>query len=53
VCEVEYGQVDGFRFRHPARFVRWRPDRDAAGCTLDQLAPDVDGPPARIGHGVN
>jgi ATP-dependent DNA ligase len=38
VCEVAYDQVDGFRFRHPARFRRWRPDLDARGCTLAQLA---------------
>jgi ATP-dependent DNA ligase len=37
VCEVAYDQVDGDRFRHPARFVRWRPDREALSCTLDQL----------------
>jgi ATP-dependent DNA ligase len=44
VCEVAYDQLDGPRFRHPARFRRWRPDRDARSCTLDQLelsAPDV------------
>jgi len=38
VCEVAYDQVDNLRFRHPARFRRWRPDRDASTCTLDQLA---------------
>jgi ATP-dependent DNA ligase len=37
VCEVAYEQVDGARFRHPARFRRWRPDREPASCTLDQL----------------
>jgi ATP-dependent DNA ligase len=37
VCEVAYGQVDGWRLRHPSRFRRWRPDRDADSCTLDQL----------------
>jgi len=38
VAEVAYTQVDGFRFRHPARFRRWRPDRDPRSCALDQLA---------------
>jgi len=38
VCEVVYDQVDGARLRHPARFRRWRPDRDAASCALAQLA---------------
>ncbi len=39
VCEVAYDQLDaGGRWRHPVRFRRWRPDRDAASCTFDQLA---------------
>ncbi len=25
------------RFRHAVKFLRWRPDRDPAGCTFDQL----------------
>ncbi len=37
VAEVAYDQVDAGRFRHPARLVRWRPDRDAGSCTHDQL----------------
>jgi ATP-dependent DNA ligase len=37
VCEVAFDQVDGYRLRHPARFRRWRPDRDAESCTLEQL----------------
>ena len=42
VCEVAYDQmegntVDGRRFRHAVKFVRWRPDRDASSCTFDQL----------------
>jgi ATP-dependent DNA ligase len=38
VCEVAYDQVDGHRFRHPARFKRWRPDLEARACTVAQLA---------------
>jgi ATP-dependent DNA ligase len=38
VAEVTYDQVDDGRFRHPSRFVRWRPDRDPRTCTFDQLA---------------
>jgi ATP-dependent DNA ligase len=38
VCEVAYDQLDHGRFRHPARFVRWRPDRDPDSCTTEQLA---------------
>jgi ATP-dependent DNA ligase len=38
VCEVAYDQVDaGGRWRHPARFRRWRPDLDPASCTQEQL----------------
>jgi ATP-dependent DNA ligase len=46
VCEVAYDQLDDGRFRHPARFRRWRPDRDPRSCTFDQLetaAPEVLG----------
>ena len=41
VCEVAYDQMEGNsgaqRFRHAVKFVRWRPDRDPASCTFDQL----------------
>ena len=37
VAEVSYDQLDGDRFRHPSRFVRWRPDRDPRSCTFDQF----------------
>ena len=39
VCEVAYDQLDGRRFRHPARFRRWRPDREPSSCTVAQLDP--------------
>jgi ATP-dependent DNA ligase len=42
VCEVAYDIWEGDRFRHGARFRRWRPDRDARSCTLAQM-----GEPAR------
>ena len=44
VCEVAYDQVDRGRFRHAARFRRWRPDRDPASCTFDQLVVDAPSP---------
>ena len=37
VAEVAYDQVDHGRFRHPARFARWRPDREPVSCRFDQL----------------
>jgi ATP-dependent DNA ligase len=37
VVEVRYDHMEGSRFRHPAQFVRWRPDRIAASCGYAQL----------------
>jgi ATP-dependent DNA ligase len=37
VAEVTYENVSSGRFRHPARFVRWRPDKHPADCTYEQL----------------
>lgn len=41
VAEVAYEHLQGDRFRHTARFLRWRPDRDPASCTYDQLEAPV------------
>ncbi|GAA2938664.1 hypothetical protein GCM10020227_01490 [Streptomyces flavovirens] len=37
VCEVAYDHMEGGRFRHTARFRRWRPDRAPSSCTYAQL----------------
>jgi ATP-dependent DNA ligase len=37
VAEVAFEHMQGDRFRHNARFVRWRPDRDPSSCTYEQL----------------
>jgi ATP-dependent DNA ligase len=37
VVEVEYDQMEGMRFRHSARFKRWRPDREPRSCSYAQL----------------
>jgi ATP-dependent DNA ligase len=37
VAEVAYEHLQGDRFRHATRLVRFRPDRDPASCTYDQL----------------
>ena len=44
VVEVAYDQMEGARLRHAAKFLRWRPDRDASSCTLAQIdrAPAYD-----------
>ena len=41
VVEVTCENVSNGRFRHPARFVRWRPDKDPADCTMEQLDSPV------------
>ncbi|MFJ4713359.1 ATP-dependent DNA ligase [Streptomyces sp. NPDC088785] len=42
VCEVAYDHMEnGTRFRHTARFRRWRPDREPESCTYAQLAEPV------------
>jgi ATP-dependent DNA ligase len=37
VVEISYDQLEGDRFRHATRFHRWRPDKEARQCTMDQL----------------
>ncbi|WBB98732.1 MULTISPECIES: ATP-dependent DNA ligase [unclassified Solwaraspora] len=37
VAEVAYDAMEGDRFRHTARFQRWRTDREPASCRYDQL----------------
>ncbi|NLU70599.1 ATP-dependent DNA ligase [Streptomyces sp. HNM0574] len=41
VCEVAYDHMQGDRFRHTARFRRWRPDREPGQCTYAQLEEPV------------
>ncbi|MEU6841914.1 ATP-dependent DNA ligase [Streptomyces sp. NPDC046716] len=42
VCEVAYDHMEnGARFRHTARFRRWRPDREPGSCTYAQLEEPV------------
>ena len=42
VCEVAYDHMEnGARFRHTARFRRWRPDRTPESCTYTQLEEPV------------
>jgi len=45
VAEVAYEQLQGDRFRHSARFQRWRPDREVDSCRFDQLEVP---PPAEV-----
>ncbi len=47
VAEVKYDQLQDARFRHAARLVRWRPDREPESCRYDQLIVPV---PRMIGE---
>ena len=37
VVQVSYDQLENGRFRHATRFERWRSDKSAEECTMDQL----------------
>ena len=37
VAEVQFDHFTGGRFRHGTKFLRWRPDKDPAQCTLKQV----------------
>ena len=39
VCEVRYDKLEGNRFRHGTRFLRFRPDKDPDQCTWEQVRP--------------
>jgi ATP-dependent DNA ligase len=39
VVEVRYDKWQGMRFRHGTRLLRFRPDKEPAQCTVDQVAP--------------
>jgi ATP-dependent DNA ligase len=44
VVEVQYDHFTGGRFRHGTRFLRWRPDKAARQCTMDQLEGEKASP---------
>ena len=37
VCEVRFDKLEGERFRHGTRFMRFRPDKEPKQCTWAQL----------------
>jgi len=39
VCEVHFDQLQGRRFRHASRFLRWRADKSPHECDYAQLQP--------------
>jgi ATP-dependent DNA ligase len=42
VVEVRYDKVQGSRFRHGTKLLRWRDDKDPADCTWRELRPARD-----------
>jgi ATP-dependent DNA ligase len=42
VVEVRYDKVQGERFRHGTKLIRWREDKDPADCTWRELRPPRD-----------
>jgi ATP-dependent DNA ligase len=42
VVEVRYDKVQGHRFRHGTKFLRWRDDKDPKDCTWRELTPPRD-----------
>jgi ATP-dependent DNA ligase len=42
VVEVRYDKVQGDRFRHGTKFLRWREDKDPTDCTWRELRPSRD-----------
>jgi ATP-dependent DNA ligase len=36
---VRFDKLEGNRFRHGTRFLRFRPDKDPDACTWDQVRP--------------
>jgi ATP-dependent DNA ligase len=42
VVEVRYDKVQGDRFRHGTKFIRWRDDKKPSDCTWRELRPPRD-----------
>lgn len=39
VGEFQYDHFSGDRFRHGTKFLRWRPDKNPAQCSMEQVRP--------------
>lgn len=48
VCEIAFNRLDGMKFRHSVRLLRWRPDLEPAECTYEQLKRFGGGPPEEL-----
>ena len=49
VCEVEFDYFSQGRFRHGSKFLRWRPDKAPAQCTMEQVKPPARNAKLEIG----
>jgi ATP-dependent DNA ligase len=50
VVEVRYDKVQGNRFRHGTKLLRWREDKDPADCTWRELRPPRDPNASGVGE---
>jgi ATP-dependent DNA ligase len=48
VVEVQYDHFTGGRFRHGTRLLRWRPDKPAHQCLMDQVQQESAVPPVAL-----
>ena len=39
---MRYDKVQGHRFRHGTKFIRWREDKDPEDCTWREVRPPRD-----------
>ena len=53
VVEVQYDHFSGGRFRHGTSFLRWRPDKAPAQCTLAQLQRETRSALALVHRSTN
>jgi ATP-dependent DNA ligase len=44
VVEVQYDHFSGYRFRHGTKLIHWRPDKQPASCTLQQVERESQSP---------
>ena len=49
VAEVRYDKVQGRRFRHGTKLLRFRPDKDPSACTWAELRPPRDAAGPTVG----
>jgi ATP-dependent DNA ligase len=48
VVEVQYDHFTGGRFRHGTKFLRWRPDKAAKACRMEQVEQEAAVSPLKL-----